>query len=481
MDASQHTKHHLWINPFELTSTLYNIPIIEPRECGQSELLQNKQMPKKCPVRSLSDLALSELANTVVTTIATAFRCSATQPSGALIAVHDEVAAAILIVTVQSHLESLGATADVYEDLLRLILGADHLEAAVRFTCLQALLNGSVQALASEIFPFSYYEKILQVIAAQGAGLRVLNLKGVWVKEEHMPYMLAIVRQCRCLRRLCIPYIATDDLLEQIAGKDGPPELRYLDISGETDITDIGIERLCTATAARRADWLSVLDIGTLGEENVCHTDVAQLILHLPQLQSLVSYSYVGQSLVYVEENLADATFRCRLQYVHDTRTSERTMECIVRMCPQLESLYLDTPESGVLRRLGEELTTVSASASSALQRLKVHKFCCREFGELAEMPAVGGALVHVTLMKGRGALDLGRLARFCGALADLDLYMMDGLMYVGEREFPALGGLEMLSSPLSTAALRHFVCRAPKLQRLAVDQIGWNDDEMAR
>lgn len=142
-----------------------------------------------------------------------------------------------------------------------------------------------------------------------------------------------------------------------------------------------------------------------------------------------------------------------------------------MRMCPLLESIYLDTPERGVLARVAE--------LAQPVQRLKVHKFCCREFAELAER--VGNALLHVTLIKGRGVLDLGRLARWCSGLVDLDLYMMDGLMYVGERPFEALCGLEMLSSPLSNAALGHFVGRAPRLQRLAVDQVGFSDGDMAR
>lgn len=297
-------------------------------------------MTKKCPVRTLADWALSELANTIVTTVGHALNNNIVvsvgaaaaaaaadidyndnddddgdpeHPMAATTTLHfsqrpDDVAVAVIIVTVQQHLEDGGATAYVYQDLLRLILGSDHLEATVRFTCLQALLNGSVQALVSEIFPFSFYEKILQVIAAQGAGLRSLNLRGVWVKEEHMSYMYEIVRNCRQLRQLSIPYIATDELLEQIA--KWSEALRVLDISGETDITDIGIERMCGAASR---DWLRIVDIGTLGEENICHSDIAQLIVHLPQLASLVSYSYVGQALVYVQDNV-DAGFTTRLR-----------------------------------------------------------------------------------------------------------------------------------------------------------------------
>lgn len=79
------------------------------------------------------------------------------------------------------------------------------------------MLTDSVHSLATEIFPFSYYEKILKVISEQGSGLRNLNLKGVWVKDEQMNYMFDIIHRLKDrLTTLCIPYIANDDLLEEI-------------------------------------------------------------------------------------------------------------------------------------------------------------------------------------------------------------------------------------------------------------------------
>lgn len=122
----------------------------------------------------------------------------------------------LVMVQVSSYLTEYGATSNIYHDLLKVILGSDSLEASIRFTCLRMLLNNSVQSLVTEIFPFSYYEKILEVIATQGHGLRDLNLKGVWVKDEHMQYMFDIVKKLTHLTNLSIPYIANDDLLEEI-------------------------------------------------------------------------------------------------------------------------------------------------------------------------------------------------------------------------------------------------------------------------
>lgn len=409
-------------------------------------------MLKKCQVRTLSDYALGELANSIVSALGLAMHTEL-----------DNNDTTITMVEINSYLEESGATSDIYQDLLRLILSSDYLEATIRFTCLQMLLNGSVQALVSEIFPFSYYEKILQVIAAQGSGLRALNLKGVWVKEEHMTYMYEIVRNCTHLQRLCIPYIATDDLLKFIA--KCCDRLRVLDISGETDITEIGIEYLCLGAAR---ECLTIVDIGTLGEENICHTDIALLITNLPNLENLVTYSYVGQALMCINDQ-HNRDFRTKLRYLHDTRTSARAMDAIIRMCPLLDSIYLDTPESGVLLKM----QVVN------LKRMKLYKFCCKELAELMEV--IGRNLLHLTVIKGRGQMDLGRLARNCAGLMDLDCYMMDGLTYASDRRFDNLQGLEMLNSPFSNSSLRHFVCNTPTLKRLAVDSITLTDEDMVR
>lgn len=416
----------------------------------QSVANLNDDKMKKCQVRSLSECALTELANSIVTAIG--------------FAMHTELDndVTITMVDLNSYLEESGATSDIYQDMLRVILGSDFLEATVRFTCLQMLLNGSVQCLVSEIFPYSYYEKILQVIAAQGSGLTALNLKGVWVKHEHMYYMYEIMQNCTKLTKLSIPYIATDELLKYISSCK---YLKILDISGETDITEIGVEYLCLGAARER---LKIVDIGTLGEENICHTDIALLLTNLPNLENLVTYSFVGQSLLCISEQ-HNPQFKTKLKYLHDTRTNSRTIDAIVQMCPELESIYLDTPDSGVMHKL----------KSLSLRKFKIYKFCCVELEQLLE--SIGRNLNHLTVIKGRGTMDLGRLARSCSGLIDLDCYMMDLMTYTCDRKFDNLQGLEMLNSPFTNTSLKRFVCNTQSLKRLAIDSITFTDEDMAR
>ncbi|XP_065357969.1 uncharacterized protein LOC135952102 isoform X1 [Calliphora vicina] len=409
-------------------------------------------MAKKCNVRSLSDSSLGELANLIVSTL-----------GYAKYAPDVDLDINIVMVEINQYLEMAGATSNIYQDLLRVILSSDYLDANMRFTCLQMLLNCGVSFLVTEVFPFSYYEKILQVIAAQGAGLRVLNLKGIWVKDEHMHYMFEIVKKCQYLTKLYVPYIANDDLLQVISKHC--KRLQVVDISGETDITEIGIECLSKGLCAQR---LTVIDVGIPGEENICYSDIALILENCPNVETLSTYSFVGPALKFVHDNV-DKNFTCKLKYLHDTGSDEEAVKIIVKTCPNLESLYLDTPKFGCLRAL----------ASTFLRKLKIYKFSSNELVKLLEN--IGRNLVHLTMIKSNGDLDLNILARLCPGLIDLDCYMMDGLIYVNSNHcrFTCLEGLEMLSSPMTNIALKALICNNTQLKRLAVDSVTFNDEDI--
>lgn len=406
-------------------------------------------MSKKVPVKSLSTCSLSELANCIVASFGLTMQSES-----------DSADVTITMIDINSYLEESGATSDIYQDLLRIILGSDYLEASIRFTCLQTLLNESVQHLVTEIFPYSYYDRILQVIGAQGLGLKSLNMKGIWIKEEQMFSMYSLIKKCSHLTRLSIPYIANDELLKEISANS--PNLRVIDISGETDITEIGIEHLCYGLSK---DYLTVIDIGMLGEENICHTDIALLLQSLPNLTSLMTYSFVGKSLQYIYEK--DPSFRSKLKYIHDTGTTLKSMEAIVSTCTDLESIYLDRPVNGILHKL----------SSLKLRHIKLYKFNSSELLETLEL--IGGRLVHLTMIKGKGTLDIGKLALSCSGLVDLYCYMMEQLTYTYERKFNGLHGLEILNSPLATKCLKRFICQSPLLKRLAVDTVHFTDEDI--
>lgn len=411
------------------------------------------EMSKKCTVRALGDTALAELANLIVSTL-----------GYAKYSPDVDIDIDIVMVEIKKYLENAGATSNIYQDLLRVILSSDYLDASMRFTCLQMLLNCGVSFLVTEVFPFSYYEKILQVIAAQGTGLRVLNLKGVWVKEEHMHYMFEIVKKCSNLTKLYVPYIANDELLEVI-GKYCK-RLQVLDVSGETDITEIGLELISKGVCR---SMLTVVDIGMPGEENICYSDIALILENCPNVETLSTYSFVGPALKFIHDNVEES-FKCKLKYLHDTGTDEETLKVIVKTCPKLESIYLDTSKAGSLHVLSDIF----------LRKLKIYKFSCAELVQVLEK--IGRNLSHLTMIKGTGNLEIGKLARICPTLIDLDCYMMDDMTYMNCHIcFQRLEGLEMLSSQMTNASLKAFICNSTQLKRLAVDSVTFNDEDLIR
>jgi hypothetical protein len=418
-------------------------------------------MSKKNKVINLSELTLSALANSIVSAVGYTIAVENIETNFNL----TELDMSLVMVEINSYLEENGATHTIYEELLHLILSSDNLQAAIRFVCLQMLLNGNIKRLETHKFPFPYYEKILQVIEMQGRGVRHLNLKGIWLKEDNMDSMYRLVKSLPNLVKLVIPYIATDDLMYHI--KLYQKNLLHLDVSGETDITDIGIEYLCTSDVSR---CLTVVDIGSLGDENICHEDIASLLTHIPNLRSLGCYSFVGRAVQYVIEKL-DANFVSKLQYLHDTQTKLNTMNAIASACPDLKLIYLDSPEPNVLHKL---------TSLRNLQRLKIYKFNCSEIYHV--LKRIGTQLRHLTCMKGSNVLDVGIIIQNCPNLIDLDFYMMDELTCLTSENFNQLQSMEILNSPMSPTVLRELICNCHRtVRRLAVDIVPFTDYEMAR
>lgn len=373
----------------------------------------------------------------------------------------------LIMVEINSYLDGNGATHTIYEELLKAILSMDNLQASIRFVCLQTLLNHNVKSLTTEIFPYPYYEKILQVISMQGRGIKYLNLKGIWIKEEMMSLMFSIIKNLPYLIKLVIPYIANDDVLYHIMSHQR--NLLYLDISGETDITDIGIDYLCTSNVGKT---LTCLDIGMLGEENIDHVDISTLLLFLPNLTTLGCYSFVGKSLKYIIDSI-NPTFVSKLQYIHDTTTMECTIHAICKTCPDLKHLYLDTPEPRILHNI---------TRLRKLQHLKIYRFQCDEITPILKM--IGSQFHHLTFMKGRGIMDVIHMIKYCPNLIDLDFYMMDELTlniaYI--EEFGRLESLEILNSPMSPRTLEHLICNCHRtIKRLAIDVVPFTEAEFMR
>lgn len=410
-------------------------------------------MSPKCPVTPLQDVTLSLVARQLI---------------HALSRVSSEEDAALPFAMVSSYYESMGATSDIFQDLLNLILSSEYLEPSVRYYTMRLLLKENVKSLATGIFPCPFYRKVLELIIEQGHHLTSLNLKGVWVKDEHLTLMYHLIKNLSNLTVLNIPYIANDEVLKYIG--ECNKVLKLLDVSGETDITEIGIDAMLNGNP-QLTQSLTVVNIGMYGEENIDHTDVALLIRRLPNVTNLGSYSFVGKSIAHIYNTDCPPNFKTKLQYIHDTQTSLRTMKAILALCPILETIYLEDPEQGVLP-LVKELSHVN--------KIKLNKFQCHELHQLLEK--IGYKIVTLMLSASRGSFNFTRIAETCRNLEVIEFYSIQTTTHEEEIPFSKLEHVEIIQGNLSANLLKYLMTGSPVLKKLIIgDEVKLDDNDISR
>lgn len=410
-------------------------------------------MSPKCPVPPLQEITLSLVARQLI---------------HALSRVTSEEDAALPFTLVSSYYESMGATNDIFQDLMNLILSSEYLDPSIRYYTMRLLLKENVKTLATGIFPCPYYRKVLELITEQGHHLTSLNLKGVWVKDEHLTLMYHLIKNLTNLTVLNIPYIANDEVLKYIGEHN--KVLKLLDVSGESDITEIGIDAMLTGNP-QLTQSLTVVNIGMYGEENIDHTDVALLIRRLPNLTNLGSYSFVGKAIYHIYNDDCPPNFKTKLQYMHDVHTNMRTMKAIVALCPMLETIYLEEPEHGVMQLI-KDLNNVN--------KIKLNKFQCHELHQLLEK--VGYKIITLMLSASSGSFNFTRIAETCRNLESLEFYQIQTATHEEEIPFNKLEHIEIIQGNLSSSLLKYLMTGSPKLKKLIIgDEIKLDDNDMSR
>lgn len=408
-------------------------------------------MSPRLPVPPLQETTLSLVARQLI---------------HALSQLTSEEDAAFSFAMVSSYYESMGATNDIFQDLMNLILSSEYLDPSVRYYTMRLLLKENVKSLATGIFPHPYYRKVLELIAEQGQHLTSLNLKGVWVKEDHLPLFCKLIQNLKNLTVLNIPYIANDEVLKCIGEYN--KVLKLLDVSGETDITEIGIDAMLRGSSQLTRS-LTVVNIGMYGDENIDHTDVALLMRGLPNLTNLGSYSYVGKAINYIYNT--DPDFTTKLNYVHDIRTNMRTMKAILALCPMIETIYLEEPDQGVLIQM-KELRNMN--------KIKLNKFQCHELHQLLEK--IGHKIITLMLSGASGSFNFTRIAETCRNLESLEFYQIHTATHEEEIPFSKLEHIEIIQGNLSPSLLKYLMTGSPKLKKLIIgDEIKLDDNDMSR
>lgn len=347
------------------------------------------------------------------------------------------------------------ATYEVLQDLIKIILNSVNLDASIRFSCLELLLRSDVKELNTGMFPQFYYDKILTVIAARGKRLEHLNLKGVWVKD-YPDLLCEVIRKCENLRSLMVPHMANDDVLRAISDLK---KLAVLNISGETYYS---VESLL----AFKCDSLRVLDIGSFGKINVCQEEnsgfelISSILENLPNLEYLKTYSHTGKSILYLYDRRPDA--KLKLKYLHDTGTSISAVTSIIKLCPNLENIHLDTADNGVIEQL------------SSLTRLNTLKITRGRIEEILNFLYKSGSRIQVLTLNNckDSSIDLSTICYVAPELQTLECFKMNLTFSNRDNYFMTLQNVELLYCDMTDNVVKYILANAPFVKRFVVGSV---------
>lgn len=364
--------------------------------------------------------------------------------------------------TVEKYL--LDATYEVIQDLLKLILNTENLDASTRFSCLHVLLREDVRRVDTGVFPHSYYEKIMEILKEKCGSLQHLNLKGVWVRE-HPNLLSDLLTKLKYLRVLIMPHIPDDLVLETTLKLS---KLSVLDISGECAFSENALRRL-------RSTSINILHIGMYGKKEICQdgdsTEVmADVILQLPNLNVLKIYSFTGSALLKLYKRLPE--YKTKLTYIHDTDTDKEILEAIVHLCPKLQSVNFNNPQDGVLCSLGR---------LKCLNSLKLSRPIYRDLA--CYLAKSGGRLqvLKLNLIK-ENRIDVSEVCMYAPELQTLECFKLSLCCLQPDNYFMNLHTVEILYCDVSANVLRYLLMNTPFLRRIVVgDVIMMTDGDIFR
>jgi hypothetical protein len=202
------------------------------------------------------------------------------------------------------------------------------------------------------------------------------------------------------------------------------------------------------------------VNIGSPGEENVIASNVKILLKNLPELKSLGGYSFVGKTLLNCISEDTGTAKETKLQYLHDTGTNVDTLDAIVKLCPKLESIYLDRPTDGVVARL---------HLISNLKHVKLNRFACAELDLM--LTKCGWSLDTLELVVGKGVMDMSSVASHCPRLQKFMCYKMEFLTHYEQVMFSNLTKVGILHSPITTSCIRYLLSCSPQVEELSIGE----------
>ncbi|KAK8734657.1 hypothetical protein OTU49_005918 [Cherax quadricarinatus] len=358
----------------------------------------------------------------------------------------------------------------ILEDLLNTILSRDEaVEATVRYLAIQLLLVEGVRNLTIGNFPESYFALVLEATAKSGAGIQQLDLRGLWVRDEHKYALIRTLRKLCCIRRLTLRYCCDDEMLATL-GKYCE-NLQKLDVCGSRAITEAGLKNLCDNPS--RVAWgyltetLQIVDLGGPGAQELPPQLPSYLLLNLPHLVSLGSYERTGAAVELALQTKPNKQFA--LRYMHDVFTSASRYHAIIKACPKIQAIYLDSPKDSAVHYL---------DMFQDLKEVKLHKVRWSDL-EIA-LNKMGSRLRSLFLLTMFGQVDLLDLGRLCPNLLRLEIHQAS--LVCSEVEHPTafskVRELLIYTSQLSTFCVKVLLNQCIALEHLCLGECGQLSDE---
>ncbi|XP_023322479.1 uncharacterized protein LOC111696921 isoform X2 [Eurytemora carolleeae] len=355
-------------------------------------------------------------------------------------------------------------------DLLQFYLQGSNIATKTRIGAFILLSSPGIQSLSFGHFTEIWYVCLARVLSTCAPGLIQLSLRWTWFCDKSLRIFIKSASQMINLRQLYVPYIATDELLATVGRNCGHLEL--LDLSGAS-----GLSENCAKSLYRydvggeywRTDLCSSLQylyIGGPGGDRLEHRCVSQLLVNLPNLVSLGSYPRTAEALENAERSRGGRRNAplFKLQYIHQLNIQPQTLKTVIRCCPDLRTLFLDTPCSNWFQQNvnnPEENKKENDDFCLRLTRLKTNKVPASDL--LSALRTVGeGTLRCLELVNCKGILDLSKISYLAQGLNSLEVYYSEHCVQLGPLNLQHLTKLVLYSTALSGSLGEEllFVCK---------------------
>ena len=414
-------------------------------------------MPPKKPVPSLKGMSMNKVLYNICAVILDEMYFSEDEQ-------WEVFESPVLSVRLQAVRDILGNSLlpSILEDILNTILEKDEdVDTTVRFIALQLLLVEGVNSLNIGHFPEDFYTHVLDAVAHSAAELRKLDLKGLWVGNEHKFYLCKVLRRLGSIKNLTLRYKCDDELLG-IIGKFCS-DIQRLDISGSIDITDVGFKSLYEGPRSSQiSKSLQIIDLGGNGSKYVSPNHVSLLLCNLPNLVSLGTYERTGAALQIAYKKNPDIKFG--LRYLHDLFTTSERILIIIRTCPNLGAIYLDSPKNVSVHNL---------DLLKNLKEIKLHKVRWDDIKILLEK--CGERIVSLILITIFGQLDLLEVGRLCPNLSRVELHRTSLICSATSHSFAfkKVSQVFIYTSEISTLCVKLILNQGTKIKHLSLGMCG--------